>query len=91
MFATLERRISEDPESAGPLCSVLAQLAIATPTELQKCKHILNGDAALAHKSSSGVVPKGNHTVFKDSPGLVRIEEMRLMPTCFEIVWGHIA
>ena len=49
VFATLERRISEDPQSAGPLCSVLAQLTIVTPTELHKCRHVLKGDAVLAH------------------------------------------
>ena len=46
MFATLERRISEDPESARSLRSILAKLAEMTPSELEYCIDLFNGEAA---------------------------------------------
>ena len=48
MFATLERRISEDPESARSLRSILAKLAEMTPSELEYCIDLFNGEAAPA-------------------------------------------
>ena len=49
LFTKLERRISEDPASAGQLCSVLTRVAMLTPTELEKCMNLLKGDAAPAY------------------------------------------
>ena len=49
VFTNLERRISEDPASAGLLCSVLTRVVMLTPTELEKCMNLFNGDAAPAY------------------------------------------
>jgi len=46
VFATRERRISEDPESARPLRSILAMLATLTRSELEYCIELFNGEAA---------------------------------------------
>lgn len=69
VFATLGRRISEDPESTELLCPILARLAMSTPAQLGKCIDVFNCDAA----------PVDTSFWWGCSAGCVRIDGPRLL------------